>query len=735
MPWSPLSLMLSAFLPLAALLATPLAAAQDVITDPCTLVSADFSIANVTTVARARACVRTVPFNLTRATLTRQLAENLGAFESLKEYAIHSSNPEVNSVNVDIDLEIKQIHEKAISGHYKTDIDFNTDIHVAFGKFFNGHTIFLPDCISAFSYVLGLPLVSLAESENSTEPAEIRVLPELKTYLADAAFDLEHAYLRLGIDLLRYAGRRVVAIQGRPAIDYLLALANDPGVGLLSYQSPDARFNQLLVNYAYSPARLSYGRFAVRRLLPNHTESHIKLEFDDNSHVDLPFLAANVERLRFNDTASFFDENCVVHKKKQPSSATPGHNATTTTTTTSTVSPRNPRFWMQSAKISSKFEDKLVDSSKQAEGWPRGKDLLQINSTLLLSVGDSMYFWQKQDDPAIGIIQVASFEDSVQSDLNATEYVANFAHAMRKGLGLFRELGVQKIVIDFTGNGGGFIGLGFVFLLHLFPNDFPGFAQDNRVPPFLKDTVLPQVLQQKFYDSSWYYMNWTTPDRQAEPDMSFQLNVSISRLTNGLMSPMSAPYYANLTDFEDEMMPSSSAGDYLFRDTAPYSPTDYVLVSNAICASTCAQVANTLLFFHNISSVAFGGRPTPLARTQITGGVKGSQVFDLDSFIAELGQLGPHPFHRVIPGTFSINLRNALAVGQNKHFHINDYADSKPSHVFQYTNHTYLSPEAQWHKAVAAIWQPHEIDRSKAKRYSGEALKFDVQQPSIHVRS
>lgn len=715
--------------------------------DPCRIVSADFAMTNITTLDRARDCLQNVPFNLTRATTLARLARNLGEFESLKDYALHSTHPEVNTIHLDFDSEMRRIADSVNSSSYGNDFDFNMDLAVLYSRFHNGHTEFTADCATPFAYMLGLPLVSLAKDHRS-DP-EIYVFEHLDTYFADTSNSVRLSYASSGIDVMQYAGRRVTKIQERPAVDYLQALADEPTVGYLGYQSPDARFNQLMTNFAFDPARLGYGKFAIRRYTPNATESTVLMEFDDGATVIMPFMAVNVEKLRFNSTETFFEESCVLHPRTHhhhmnvtipefnitaPAvNGTIGTNMTTPTAQNATVvldaraeaRSRALRLFggrslmLESARLSKHARsdgfDRLYADPRASK---RGHELVNINATEVMSVGDNSLTFYQMDNPAVGVVQVATFEDGKEADANVEEYILNFSRAMRQGLSTFKDLGVRKVILDLTGNGGGFIGLGYIFLLHFYPSHFPGFASENRVPAFLKDVALPAIMKGNFSDSQWYYMNWTTPAGVAEPNEGFQTNATAKLLANGRMAPISDAYYTNLTDFEGELQLPSSAGDFVFRDHVPYAPTDLAMVTNSLCASTCAQVTNTLLHFWNISAVAYGGRPShKVRRTQITGGVKGSQVFDLEGFAQEFGRLSEEVrnddrvvFNAPIPGSFRVNLRNALSVGSQRKYEINEYADSKAHHILTYTRENYLSPVKQWQEVAEVVWG---IDASK----------------------
>lgn len=235
------------------------------------------------------------------------------------------------------------------------------------------------------------------------------------------------------------------------------------------------------------------------------------------------------------------------------------------------------------------------------------------------------------------------------------EYFAGVSEALYTGLTGLKAAGVKHILIEQSGNRGGYINAGAIALWSLFPQDlYPGF------PAVFRDLDLARRLSDaataaKQVDSEYYYGNYRDLNYKYLTSNKQFMDPPVPQVVNGVQDAYSQQFF---DDFGN-----SSAGVTNFT-APPFAPSDIVLVANSICASTCSIFSSYLYQKHQVRSAVFGSYSGSLGG-QFDGGVKGSEVSNYDEILYELELNGladdpVAPKAMPIELSFTFNFRNAI---------------------------------------------------------------------------
>jgi hypothetical protein len=133
--------------------------------------------------------------------------------------------------------------------------------------------------------------------------------------------------------------------------------------------------------------------------------------------------------------------------------------------------------------------------------------------------------------------------------------------------------------------------------------------------------------------------------------------------------------------------------------TPPFEAKDYIMVSNSVCGSACSIVSSYLFQKHGVRSAVFGGNPSAPV-SQFDGGVKGSEVTDLETVLFELELAGlqddpnaPQPFP--IAASLTLNYRNAIPL-INQEDGILEFVWEPGTKKYQFTRDQFNKPQKIW---------------------------------------
>ncbi|OIW32669.1 peptidase s41 family protein [Coniochaeta ligniaria NRRL 30616] len=252
----------------------------------------------------------------------------------------------------------------------------------------------------------------------------------------------------------------------------------------------------------------------------------------------------------------------------------------------------------------------------------------------------------------VAVIVVLAFENELPSEFQAV--AADFYD-------MAVAAGKTKLVIDFQGNGGGYILQGYDFFRQLFPKVDPFGAsrwKENDAFKAIAHIFSDAVADLDPYTSadedlisayeSWfnyrYDLNLTGQQFETFEDKFSPHVYKATPYTNLMRWNLTDP----LTTVNDTFGMGMEITGYgtLSNATQPFAAEDIVMLYDGVCASTCTLASEFLRLQGGVKSVAFGGRPQP-GPIQGVGGVKGAQTLSYGNinyyveYAASLGNSTP----------------------------------------------------------------------------------------------
>jgi hypothetical protein len=211
--------------------------------------------------------------------------------------------------------------------------------------------------------------------------------------------------------------------------------------------------------------------------------------------------------------------------------------------------------------------------------------------------------------------------------------------------------GKKKLVIDFQGNGGGYILQGYDFFRQLFPKIDPFGAsrwKENDAYMAISHIYSDAVAKLDPYTSSdadlisayesWFNYRYDL-NLTGQPFLTFEDKFAPHIYKN---TPYTNLMRWNLTDplttVNDTFGMGMEITGYgsLSNATQPFLPENIVMLYDGVCASTCTIASELLRLQGGVQSIAMGGRPQP-GPIQGVGGVKGAQTLSYGSINSYVG--------------------------------------------------------------------------------------------------
>ncbi|KAJ7143957.1 hypothetical protein C8R44DRAFT_846051 [Mycena epipterygia] len=665
--------MLSSLLILAA--AAGLAQAKSS-SDPCTVASASTWVSSKI----AHACELNVPFNKTRSLAVVDSNIKALPWYSLETWFQHSPNPLIPH-DVNISSLLRAVQHKASTSGYPTDWDFNIAVTDAWNREADGHTLFSADCTESFSYNLPFSIATLASTP--TSPTAYPTFLVNYDFPNQGRTGLETYFESLNVHVRPYDGARILAINGQDASAFLVALASQSSIydGLVgAYETLNPRYMRLMSRYSADTTSGVFtqevGRFGQRAFYPGADSVSLLLELPKGGLKALSVPWAATFLGSGNTTASFIAETCLLPAAVESKRAVVERRAddipARITRKKGVVRPDN-----QGPIRTAASEAKLASTGNSVQ-----PNLTSFGHITTLDV------YQLAAHPHVGVLYFEQFEPSDGTDF--TTYINGISATLYSGLNALKAAGVKHVLIDNSGNRGGYIFAGAVALWSLFPTDlYPGFPAVFRDTDITRREAAAAAASQD-QNSEYYYGFYRDLEYNLLTNSSQFMDPAVPQTVNGIKDAYSQPFFDDFGAVAD-----------VTNFTAPaFNATmDFVIVANSICASTCSIFSSYLFQKHGVRSAVFGG--TPSAKTsQFDGGVKGSEVTDFSSVLSELQLAGmdqedASPKAFPVQASLSMNFRNAIPYVE-KEDGILEYVWEQGTKKYQFTEGMFNKPQEVW---------------------------------------
>lgn len=389
-------------------------------------------------------------------------------------------------------------------------------------------------------------------------------------------------------------------------------------------------------------------------------------------------------------------------------------------TTTYTMSDGTTRTYDNIATIKGDFS-KVTDGKTFYSNFCKPVNPPNDNSTPVASVNGAIpgyptpvlmtddgivsgFYLEGKGYEDVAVIALFAFE-------NSNEY--EFQDVIEKFFAQARQDGKTKLVVDFQGNGGGYILHGYDFFKQLFPSHDitpDGYSRWRANEGFLG---IADVHSQNNANSAF---SWKTDlNINGKPFTSYDNKFGPVTINNDPYTNIMRYDLENNKTFNGFSV--TGYGDRKDGFTAPFKAEDIVLLYDGYCASTCTLASEMLRIQAGVKSVTFGGRPNKNGM-QGVGGIKGAQVLgmvNINSYIKtaakytndpdsqkEFARYTSLPFQRATKA--GLNVRDQILRGNADDGLPAQYVYEKADCRLYYTQEMLTDITATWKAAANAAF-------------------------------
>jgi hypothetical protein len=570
----------------------------------------------------ALACLKSVPIYAKNASTTVEALKKMVEFQSTISYL---KDPPKGWPNEKVDLAagLNDIGTKVTNGDYTNEYDFENDIASLFVKAHDGHLSFNGMAYAgAFKWRRSSRIALMSASKDGNEIPKVWAIGDFNKTNAS------------------YEPSPVTKINYQDVGSFLAAESL-----LNSYHDPDTRYNAM---FYMQPAE-NFGYFTSPRFYPGPKTS---LTYENGTTQEYSNLAVVTESSAWesiSDPQSFYDtfvdpsSSSLALKKRSPN-ALPFH----------LENPRDHEFQnafaVQRSSIPLFYPEPFLSHSE-------------------VDVPLAGYFINTaQGQIGVLVVQTFNTEDAVGA--------REFQSVIQRYIAEAKTRGVAKHVIDVRTNGGGKVLSGYDMYLQFFPSQKPQTQSRWRgnqaselfgksVSSFTSLTSKNAALfTSPFSNDAFLTADLTDlADWDAMyPPAKFQGD----SFTTLLKYNLSDPLQTSSDDYAVGIVPTGYGNRSNFTED-PFRAEDLIILSDGLCASTCAVFLELMVQQSGVKTLAVGGRPQ-LGPMVAVGGTKGTlvipslylqalSVYVMTVFATSTSQV--REWAKFVPTPFGINVKDA----------------------------------------------------------------------------
>ncbi|KAK4497275.1 hypothetical protein PRZ48_011725 [Zasmidium cellare] len=490
--------------------------------------------------------------------------------------------------------EWERIYATAKADHYDNEHQFGFDLYEAFQKTHDGHFVLYPDSVAeVFTWSRRTPLVSV--SVDGVSIPEVYVYQDILDRVAGNA---------------SYTPSPLTLINERNSTEFLLEWAQNGNL-----HDPDALWNdmfyQLQATSIGAPGN-GIGTFSGggrgRFIYPGANTTLTFANGSSSTYENFARVLPSFENI--TSGADLYKElftppSRKAAKKLATSSTTKSSSTTTSTPTTTTPAPGSPT--------------------------PIIRQEANLNSG---------YFLDGEEYDDVAVLSVASF---VGSETDGISFQAVNTHFLERAIAENKT----KLIIDLSANGGGNLLQAYDLFIQLFPHTKPYVGGRYRVHEAfdligreisylsglvnrsldLNDTIRGYVSSPLNYRSDI--------DSNGHNFQSWEEKVG-PQLLGPQLDTFTPIYQLNLSD---ALGPDRAGGINVTGfgnrtniSERKFRPENIVMVTDGVCASTCAIFSEFMRQQAGVKTISLGGRPNRDI-TQAVGGVKGTIIMKFSNVL------------------------------------------------------------------------------------------------------
>lgn len=580
---------------------------------------------------------------------------------------------------VDLMAGLDDIASKVNDGTYTNEYDFETDIAALFIKAHDGHLSFDGMAYGgAFRWRRNLNIALISASRDGSEVPQVW---SIRDYNASQS---------------GYEPSPITQIDGQDVQQFLEAEAL-----LSAYHDPDTRYNALF----FMATAETYGLFTSPRFYPGPTTN---VTYENGTSNEYANAAVVLQADTWSSISSPEDFYTVyITPQTSSSSGTKAKKRDPNSLPFHLENPRDHEFikgyhMIQHGSAPVSYPDPVVVHS--ADQVPLAGYFINT------SAGE------------IGVFVVGTFNtDDVPG---AQEYQA----VTQEFISLAQSRGVTRIIIDVRQNGGGKVLSGYDMYKQFFPSQEPqtqsrwrgspaGEIFGKSVSSFNTLTTDNAPVYLSPFSKAAYLSANDTPFTSWE-DMYPPVTHHGDKFTALLKYNLSDP----TTTSDPDLAIGITITGYNTRSnftTDPFRAQDIALLSDGICASTCALFIELMAQQSSVLTIAVGGRPAPGPMVPV-GGTKGTLVTTSDFLVAmsqyvvssfassrqeqrDWAQLVPNPF-AINTADASVNFQDNIRVGKEGAGVPTQFLNDTASCRIWYEAQMYTNVTSLWEKVALTAW-------------------------------
>ncbi|KAK3841546.1 MAG: hypothetical protein J3R72DRAFT_475483 [Linnemannia gamsii] len=598
-------------------------------------------------------CYRAIPFDRSVAATTVSTVHDL--FRDYYVFTDSALTPQVPapfmSEPVDILKQLQTIGRRKYSSDHK----FHTDVRHAIETLRDGHASYDVNCYTNYAFQQYLSLY--APVENGVQ--SVRVFKD---------------YGDRG-----YEECIVEKIDGKPALAHIRQWAIQRST---CSHDANARLNCALSRQGYDLEKAIFadepGEFSITTSLPDKAYIDYELRCSKKpSTIRLrdQWAAFPQKEIEFHDIKSYVANVCI-NDKKAPASPRQGQS----------------RPHLRNLAIPIKKRDLEDNGPLGAATRPTTppRPLQQFKNAERLVAGNATVFYHLKTQRDTGVMVVHTFDAAVENEVDT----------ILKGLTAFHARNVTKVLVDFQGNGGGYISLSSYLVQMLFPNKHPldaSYEADVRVTKSVQRAAKLGFKSELggTYDSHDYLnLQAKGTPRYKNSDL-FAKPVTIKR--NGRKTQYTektAMYFAPLPK---EILAAVAAFPWTGRHE------NIKVLTDGRCGSACGMASYFWTDIHGVEAYSIGGtKGEDLSMFSFSG----ASVITLNNLQETYSGLKMKSPLKDLKYKNEVRFSWLEIYGKNRTIPLEYDAELyRPKYRLDYTRKNSRSREVLWREVVGAAWK------------------------------